>query len=71
MRMIIDRFEGDYAVCETESGEIKNISKSQISKDAKEGDILIRGESEWQIDADESKKRRMSIENRLNKLFIK
>ncbi len=38
MKLIVDRFEGDFIVAELESGEIVNIPKI-IAIDAKEGDI--------------------------------
>ncbi len=40
MRVVIDRFEGDYAICETENRQMINIRKNDIPFNAKEGDVL-------------------------------
>ena len=37
MRVIIDRFEGDFAVCEKENGEMLDSEKSKVPSKAKEG----------------------------------
>ena len=34
MRLVIDRFEGAYAVCEDENKNIVNILKARLPKDA-------------------------------------
>lgn len=36
----IDRFEGDYAVCELENGQMIDILKSKFNYDINEGDII-------------------------------
>ncbi len=41
MRLIVDRFEGTYAVCEQEDQTIVKIEKSKLPKGTKEGDVLI------------------------------
>lgn len=41
MEVIIDRFEGDFAVCENKNREMINIERKLIPKDAREGDILV------------------------------
>ena len=46
MKVTIDRFEGQFAVCEQEDRTMINIPKGNIPQEAKEGDILvIEGES--------------------------
>ena len=46
MKVTIDRFEGEFAVCEQEDRTMINIRKDNIPQEAKEGDILIiEGES--------------------------
>ena len=39
-KLIIDRFEGDFAVCETEDLEFVNFPKAVLPLDAKEGDVI-------------------------------
>ena len=41
MRLIIDRFEGDFAVVELEDRSTIDIPKKLIPKGAKEGDVLV------------------------------
>ena len=63
--LIIDRFEGDFAVVETENGFI-NIPRKDIPDGACEGDVLILGIDK--NDADERKKR---INGMMDSLFKK
>lgn len=49
--VIIDRFEGQYAVCEEESGDFRNIPRAFLPADCREGDCLILGiGGDWQVD---------------------
>lgn len=41
MKVIIDRFEGDYAVCEKGDRTMMEIPRIIMPEDAKEGDVLI------------------------------
>ena len=40
MQLIIDRFEGELAVCEYEKGKTLDIPTALLPADAKEGDVL-------------------------------
>ncbi|MBC2578922.1 DUF3006 domain-containing protein [Clostridium sp. DJ247] len=40
MKVIIDRFEGPYAVCKKEDSSMVDIKRIKIPMEAKEGDIL-------------------------------
>lgn len=40
--MVIDRFEGNYAVCQTKKGEILHIKKTDLPLNASEGDFIIQ-----------------------------
>ncbi len=40
MKLIIDRFEGNYAVVETENKKMFNLPKEILPSDAKEGDVI-------------------------------
>ena len=60
--LIIDRFEGDFAVCEDSEKEIhQNIRKEFIEDGAKEGDVIALFESFYMIDHAQTKKRREEI----------
>lgn len=66
MRVIIDRFEKDFAVCEKEDMTMIDISRSRLPKEAKEGDILIVEEDNIQIDVEATKVRREELERLFN-----
>ena len=70
MNVIIDRFEGHYAVCEKEDKGIMNIKKSEIPTIAKEGDVLnINNNNVIIIDKEKTKKRKIKIEKLTNDLW--
>ena len=70
MKVIIDRFEGVYAVCETEDKRYINIFKSELPQGIKEGDVLICVNDKWCIDDKTTKERKDKIKNKLNSLFV-
>ena len=61
--LIIDRFEGDFAVVETSDGFV-NIPKKDLPRNAKEGDVL-----NINIDSNETDSRKKRIEGMMNNLF--
>ena len=61
--LVIDRFEGDCAVVETERGLI-NIPRADLPMDAKEGDTL-----RLILDADETVARKKRIDGLMHDLF--
>ncbi len=63
-KLIIDRFEGDFAVCETESLEFVNIPKKVLPENAVEGDVIT-----VKIDGDETRERKKRIDGLMNSLF--
>lgn len=63
VRIIIDRFEGKFAVVELKNKSRINMPKELVPKGAKEGDIL-----EIRIDKEETQRRRKRIENLLKDL---
>lgn len=66
MRVIIDRFEKDFAVCEKEDMTMIDISRSRLPKEAKEGDILVVEEDSIIIDVEATKVRREELERLFN-----
>lgn len=62
MKVIIDRFEGDFAVCEKEDRGMINIERAVIPSEAKEGDVLIVDGGSITIDETETEKRKRLIE---------
>ncbi len=63
MKFIIDRFEGDFAVVQLQSGKMCNIPKILIP-DANEGDVI-----DIHIDKEETQKRKDNISKKFNSLF--
>ncbi|OPJ60314.1 DUF3006 domain-containing protein [Clostridium oryzae] len=61
MVFIIDRFEGDYAVCEDENRKMINIELKRIPKEAKEGDVLKKNGDKIILDLKETQKRKTYI----------
>jgi len=64
MKLIIDRFEGEFAVVELESGKTVNCPKAILPDNAKEGSIL-----NITVDNDATNKKLQENTNRMNRLF--
>lgn len=62
MKLIIDRFEGIYAVCEKENRQTINIPITSIPPEAKEGTVLIINNDKITIDFKETNRRKLEIE---------
>jgi hypothetical protein len=71
MRAVIDRFEGDYAVCEKEDRTMVNIPKNKLPARAKEGDVLAVVGNHITIDTEETEKRHEEIRKHTDKLWNK
>ena len=71
MKVIIDRFEGDFAVCEKADRTMLNIKRAQVPADAKEGDALIINGDTITVDTATTEKRRNPINNLFSSLFQK
>lgn len=63
MKVIIDRFEGPYAVCEQADKTMIDIKRIKIPMNAKEGDVLDIQEDTITVDIEETKKRKNAIES--------
>jgi len=64
VKVIIDRFEGDYAVVELPDMTMVDMPRSLIPEGAKEGDVLVIG-----IDPDETDKRKERIKKLMDDLW--
>ena len=69
MQLIIDRFEGEFAVCEDANKNIVNIKREVIPKEAKEGDVLVQEKDTYVIDYNNVKARKKYIEELTNDLW--
>ena len=56
MKVIIDRFEGEFAVCEKEDRKIIDIEISKLPSNAKEGDVLNISNDTITIEVEETEK---------------
>lgn len=64
MELVIDRFEGDYAILELSLGKFVEIPR-ELVPDAKEGDIV-----KIIVDKDSTKRRKKEISDLVDNLFI-
>ncbi len=64
MKLIIDRFENEWCVCEYEVGKTLDLPRALIPSDAKEGDVL-----RISIDKSETENRKEYAEQLRKKLF--
>jgi hypothetical protein len=69
-KLIIDRFEGNYAVCEREDKSFVNIPKYRLPLNCREGDcLLLDADGMYQLDTEETKSRKQRICDKMNRLF--
>ncbi|OFI07777.1 hypothetical protein CLOACE_01250 [Clostridium acetireducens DSM 10703] len=68
-RGIIDRFEGDYAVIETNYKQMVNIEISKLPADIKEGDVIVYNGENFVLDKEETKKLKEEIEKLCDDLW--
>ncbi|MCM0647365.1 DUF3006 domain-containing protein [Clostridium swellfunianum] len=69
MKVIIDRFEGNFAVCEKEDEEMINIEKSKLPSNSKEGDVLIINGENTTFDEEETNARRERVRKLMDSLW--
>lgn len=69
MKVVIDRFEGKYAVCEKTDRTMINVEKSKIPRESKEGDVLIMEGNKNYIDVEETKRLSTEIEESTKNLW--
>jgi len=72
MGFVIDRFEGEFALCEKDNGEVELIVRESLPEDAAEGDVLTEdGEGGCITDPAEKEQRLEAAKNRMASLFSK
>ena len=69
MRVVIDRFEGDFAVCETEDRTMLNVKRSKLPTNAKEGDVLIIDGDTIKVDSAETAKRKKAAQKLMGNVW--
>ena len=68
--LIIDRFEGSYAVCENADKSFVSIPKYKLPLESKEGDCLLQGEDGiYRIATVVTKDKQEKSRNKSSRLF--
>lgn len=67
--LIIDRFEGSFAVCEQEDGGFQTIPRFRLPQECKEGDLIELKNDIYTINHDKTKSREKMIQEKLDSLF--
>lgn len=68
-RLIVDRLENNYAVCETKENKVIHIPMKEIPNNTKEGDVLMLMEGKYVIDTIDTNTRKERIRDKINRLF--
>ena len=68
--MIIDRIENKVIICEDENGQTVELPIDIFIQPIQDGDIVTKNkEGLYEIDKEETEKRKKNIEKRFNSLF--
>lgn len=65
MKVIIDRFEGDFAVVEISKTQFANLPKSLVPIQAKEGDVI-----NIEVDRTETERRKEEIDKMMKDIWV-
>ncbi len=69
-RLVIDRFEGKYAICEDSEQKYFAIETTELPADASEGCVLlISEEGELRLDTEETERRRKEMAEKQRRAF--
>lgn len=69
MKVIVDRIEGEYAVCELENRQMTNIALIEIPFSVKEGDVLVLEGNSYKLDVEQTQSRKKKIEDMVTGLW--
>ena len=69
MKVIMDRWEGDLAVCRGEAGEMLDIPRSRMPSDAEPGVTLTVSEDSVSVDWADTHARRKRIAEKRRRLW--
>lgn len=69
--LIIDRFEGEFAIVEdTETEKMMTVGKELIEQNASESDVIVLSDGIYCVDAEATKKRRAEVLALLKKMNL-
>ncbi len=67
---IVDRFEGNYAICENRrTKEMTNIKTEELPEYIAEGDVIVYQHNEYKVDYEKRKETEERIQNKLKNIF--
>ena len=69
MQVIIDRIEGELAVCEREDGSLEHIPMHELPEGVREGSVLVLLNDKWVLDLQAESERRKRLFERQEGLF--
>ena len=69
LKVIIDRFEGEYAVCEKEDRTMIHIEREKLPRKAKEGAVLVISGDRITLDVQDTKARVARIKEKMKGLW--
>ena len=69
--LIVDRIEGEYAVCESDDGKMQNILLEDLPNGVKEGSVLNLHDGSYYLDENAYSMRKQKILDLQKKLFKK
>ena len=68
-KIVIDRFEGDFAVCELESGDMVDIAVERLPAGAVENSVLVENNGVLTLDLQDAERRKARIRELEDQLF--
>ena len=69
MEYIVDRIEGDFAICEMSDKTMAEIQLNLLPENIKEGDIIINENGMFRIDISKTRTRKEFILKKMNSLW--
>ncbi len=69
MNVVIDRFEGEFAVCVASDGAVLSIPRHDLPEGHREGDVLICDGERYILDETARDLTRRRIEEKMNRLW--
>jgi hypothetical protein len=69
LKYTIDRFEGDFAVCEATDQRMVDIPFEELPEDVSEGDVLIYVDGCYKIDLGSTQKTKERIQAKMSALI--
>jgi len=69
MQYIIDRIEGELAVCEREDGAMEELPLAELPENVRDGSVLVLQDGAWALDPQAEEERRARLFARQEGLF--